>query len=135
MLQASWVVGYAHELCLWEVWVSLQFPALPSVLCVSLYHSETKPQNKAHVLTDSDTSEWGCEHVCSRWAPGQNGASLSSRQGLKQSNQDLHSWASQPGPRHCHAWDPVRQQSAEAPGSGRLLGACDTPYNIKTPLD
>ena len=48
-----------------EVCVSLWFPALPSALCsLSLYHSETKAQNETHVLTGSDTSEWGCEHVC-----------------------------------------------------------------------
>lgn len=98
---------WAMPMSLGEVWVSLPFPALPSVLCpLSLYHSETKAQNETHALTGSDNSEWGCEHVCSRstWehlmrVPGGSsmdprtvGPSPSSRQDLKRSSQS-HSTA------------------------------------------
>lgn len=44
-------------------------PPVPcSAFCTvpSVSHSETKAQNETHILTGSDNSEWGCEHVCSR---------------------------------------------------------------------
>lgn len=38
------------------------------------------------------------------------------KQGLKKSSQDLHSWISQPGPQHSHAWRLVSSGTAEGRG-------------------